>query len=920
MTCNISLYDYNLSEETVSLIKHIQNSDPARRVQSRKGNVPGFYSSNKMGFTIQFESHTLELAAIYEKEFDPNVIEYYDQPPTFTINYMKNGRNRGHKYTADFFVIEKDWIGWEEWKKEEELVRLNKASPERYLQDENGVWRCPPAEEYAKKWGLDFRVRTSKEINWKLQNNLRFLEDYLLVENLSVSQEAGDLILTLVNNKPGIKLSELLEQQSSVYSADDIYSLLALSELYCDLGRYLITDFDKFPLYIDKVTSDLIQNINTAPSMGAYADEQLPNLFHVEMGIEIQWGISVWRIINIDEQTIWLLNNNDETSQLPIEAFENLVQSGAIKKVGGGSKPQNDKKSTHFIETLNNANEQQLLKANERFTIVKQVLEENRKPEEIVGVPDRTIRDWVSKYKSAERIWGNGYIGLIDQTSKKGNRNRKISPEGYNLLKKVIEDDYETIKQKNFQSSYNKFLSLCLEKGIDKISYKTFVIEAKKRPIYEQTRKRQGSKVAYKHEQMYLELDQTTPRHGSRPFEICHIDHTELDIELVCSVMGKKLGRPWVSFLVDAYSRRVLSFYLTFDSPSYRSCMMTLRECVRKHKRFPRMIVVDGGKEFQGTYFETLIAACGGGKKNRPGAKPKFGSVCERLFGTTNTMFIHNLMGNTKITRNVRQVTKEVNPKKHAVWTLELLYEAINEWLYDVYDKRPHQSLSQSPLEAFLEAQRKSGKRDIALINYDDAFLKLTLPSTTKGTAMLQPGQGIKINKRYYWSDSLRAYPHLERKQIPVKYDPYNLGEAYAFIDGSWITLYSQYFGVMRNMTEKQLKILTNEVRQKDKLLNQVSDITVKRIVEFLDKAENLEKYQLQLLKDKANKKIIDVINGRSNEQLSLVQSHEQKVSNSKGVKSPAAENLEIITLHESQGEASAIDNFDEDFEIYEEL
>ncbi len=46
---------------------------------------------------------------------------------------------------------------------------------------------------------------------------------------------------------------------------------------------------------------------------------------------------------------------------------------------------------------------------------------------------------------------------------------------------------------------------------------------------------------------------------------------------LVSSVTGKPLGKPWVTFLVDAFSRRILSAYLTFDPPSYRSCMMEKR-------------------------------------------------------------------------------------------------------------------------------------------------------------------------------------------------------------------------------------------------------------------------------------------------------------------------------------------------------
>ena len=81
--------------------------------------------------------------------------------------------------------------------------------------------------------------------------------------------------------------------------------------------------------------------------------------------------------------------------------------------------------------------------------------------------------------------------------------------------------------------------------------------------------------------------------------------------------------------------------------------MMVLRECVRRHAHLPDVVVVDGGREFNSVFFEALLARYECIKKTRPPAKARFGSVVERLFGTANTQFIHNLKGNTQITRNV---------------------------------------------------------------------------------------------------------------------------------------------------------------------------------------------------------------------------------------------------------------------------
>lgn len=71
-----------------SIVRQIRSSDPARRVGGGRRKVSGRYPSRKMGITIQFESHRVELARIYELEHDPGVLEYWDQPPSFKLEYI----------------------------------------------------------------------------------------------------------------------------------------------------------------------------------------------------------------------------------------------------------------------------------------------------------------------------------------------------------------------------------------------------------------------------------------------------------------------------------------------------------------------------------------------------------------------------------------------------------------------------------------------------------------------------------------------------------------------------------------------------------------------------------------------------------------------------------------------------------------
>jgi transposase InsO family protein len=389
----------------------------------------------------------------------------------------------------------------------------------------------------------------------------------------------------------------------------------------------------------------------------------------------------------------------------------------------------------------------------------------------------------------------------------------------------------------------------CEEKGTMTPSYVTFCRAVRQRPVFESVLKRQGRRAAYKHEPFYWQLDPTTPRHGDRPFEIGHIDHTELDVELICSGTGRVLGRPWMTLLIDAFSRRCLAMDVSFDAPSHRSCMMILRACVKRHGRLPQIVVIDGGAEFQSTYFETLLARYECIKKTRPPAKGRFGSLVERAFGTTNTQFIHNLRGNTQITRNVRQVTKGVNPREHASWMLGALHERLSEYLFEVYDAIDHPALGQSPREAFRLGFEASGFRMERMIPYDQEFLMATLPTTAKGSAKVTPGRGVKINHVYYWSSRFQD-PAVENQQVAIRYDPFDAGAAYAFVEGHWVECHSEYHTVLHGHSEKELMIASKELHRRRQLHSEGVTITARKLANFLQSVEADELLMTQRLRD----------------------------------------------------------------------
>lgn len=849
----------NLSQAAQQTAEEIRSSPPSRRVHNSAGNVSVRYPSRKMGMTIQAESHRNELAGIYEKEHDRETLEYYDQPSPIKLVYQaKSGRGVGVWHTPDYFVIHVNALGWEEWKMEEELVRLADEMPHRYQPDGSGHWHCPPGEDYATPLGFFYRVRSSAEIDWGFQRNWLFLEDYLRDDCPAVSEVATHAVVAVVAAQPGLSLQAVLHSVKTIHKGitpDDLYALIATERIYVDLRAAPLAEPERVRVFSHEEAARGHAGAVEVPSSRA-CDKG--GVLEMAVGVCVAWDGRPWTIVNMGVTQTTLLAEGGALIELPHATLTELVKH---QRLTGWLESTQPGGNLQVQALLAQASPADLAEANRRYAILAPKLAGQSEHKALA--PDRTIRHWLSAWREAEHLYQCGYVGLLPQRQKSGNRTRKLPANTLAAIETFITHDYETLKQKPRYEVYGALVRSCETQGITAPSYKTFVQSIHARPRQEQTQMRQGRRAAYQQAAFYHELTLTTPRHGDRPFEIAHIDHTELDVELVCSRTGRNLGRPWATFLSDAFSRRLLAVYLTFDPPSYRACMMILRECVRRHTRLPQIVVVDGGREFESIYFETLLARYECTKKTRPGAQPRFGSVCERLFGTANTRFIHNLMGNTQIMRNVRQVTQSVNPQGQACWTLGSLYARLCEWAYEVHDTLDHPALAQSPREAFVSGLGQSGTRPHRLIPYDETLRMLTLPTTIKGTAKVVPSQGVKIHYINYWAAAFLD-AEVENTQVPVRFDPFDAGTAYAFVKGHWVRCLSEHYAQLAGRSERELMLATAELRRRHQRHAQQLAVTARKLADFLASVEAEEVLLAQRLRDTEAKAVVAQMGNRA--------------------------------------------------------
>jgi hypothetical protein len=353
--------------------------------------------------------------------------------------------------------------------------------------------------------------------------------------------------------------------------------------------------------------------------------------------------------------------------------------------------------------------------------------------------------------------------------------------------------------------------------------------------------------------------------------------------------------------MVDGYSKRILAVYLSFEPPSYRSCLMVMRICVKRFQRLPQTIITDNGKEFHSVYFKQLLAYCNCHHKYRPSGEPRYGNPVERVFGTTNTLWLHELQGNTQILKNNRQVTKSVNPIHQAIWTIGELYQSLETWAYSIYDNRLNSSLGQSPFQAYETGIQLGGKREIRRLEYDQTFLILTLPSPQSGDKrIVQPGRGVKVNHIYYWCHAFRD-PEVEKTAVEVKIDPFNVGLAYSYVKGRWHECTSNHYSYLQGRTEKELLLISADLRQRKRNQGLRTVLSNRELVEHLQGAYQLEEKLLkQRLQALENRTVLNLIEGKQLSQNSLQVTNFDELKNDSEVSPRKASDDETL---ESYGE-----------------
>lgn len=207
------------------------------------------------------------------------------------------------------------------------------------------------------------------------------------------------------------------------------------------------------------------------------------------------------------------------------------------------------------------------------------------------------------------------------------------------------------------------------------------------------------------------------------------IDHTPIDVLVVCRITRMVLGRPWLTLVIDRKSRMIMGFYISFHAPSAYSVLYALRMAIRPKddlveaikeiknpwpaRGLPRMLVVDNGMELHSNAVDLFALEAGMEIQYCPAAHPEMKGAIERVFGTLNRGLFHQMPGTVFSCVDSR---RDYPSEELAALDIDTVTTVLVKWIVDVYHGTRHRGLQgQTPLAVW---QALEGKRVFELPAY----------------------------------------------------------------------------------------------------------------------------------------------------------------------------------------------------------
>lgn len=375
------------------------------------------------------------------------------------------------------------------------------------------------------------------------------------------------------------------------------------------------------------------------------------------------------------------------------------------------------------------------------------------------GCSVRTLKRWVKRFRR------HGLSGLARK--RRRDRGQRHTPAE---IQRLIEALYLEHGHRSYQTVHHLVCTYAEEHNLPTPSYTVVRGICHALPADVVCMAREGAQAWRDQFEPILRFE------SSRPNECWQIDHCQLDILVVDLESGRVLGRPWLTLVLDTYSRAVMGYHLSLKTPNSRIVCLALRHAILK-KPFPEWLTggipekfhLDRGPDFTSNHLEQVAADLGIKLSFATAYLARAKGKVERFFETLNDGLWCELPG--YVGSNVQDRPAKVEPSL----TLREVEGYFAAYVLSVYHQRQHATTEEAPL-----------------VRWQQVNFTPRLPESPRqldillmvSQLRLVRRDGIHLHLLCYWNDELVT--HIGQ-QVRVRYDRQNMATVVVYCEQQFI-------------------------------------------------------------------------------------------------------------------------------------
>ena len=461
-------------------------------------------------------------------------------------------------------------------------------------------------------------------------------------------------------------------------------------------------------------------------------------------------------------------------------------------------------------------------------------LGKERKREDVVKVATKankhlsTVYRWLNDYEST------GFVSSLIRTPRNDRGKKRLDKVVEQVVMEIINEFYLDEQRRSPAKVASEVRKVCIQRGLappDANTVRNRILEISEE---KRMRAREGNKAA---DDLFEPIQGSFPG-ANFPLAVVQIDHTPMDVIIVDDVYRLPIGRPFLTIVIDIFSKIILGFYMSMDNPGALATGLSLSNSILgkeiylsrlglDHLSWPcwgimRTIHTDNAKEFKGTLLGKAVIDYGMIAERRPKGRPKYGGHVERAFRTYMNE-VHNELPGTTFS-NVQE-KMDYDSEGKAVMTMDALEKWFTIFLLGVYHQKAHKGNDGiSPISMWEEGVFGTAEHHGSGIPprvLDEDKLRLDFMPYFERTVQ---EYGIQYEGISYWTDALRRFIHakdpksLKRKRLFIcRYDPRNLSKIWMFDEDANVYIEVPY----RDLSRPAISIW--ELREAKKRLKEKS-------------------------------------------------------------------------------------------------